>query len=742
MRRLVLGVLIFLAWSISRVTATPKSNGNNSALQHERANSLASENSIRQMATVQNPRSVTRNSQSIDESRPYIDVRAYGAKGDGKTDDTSAIANAINAACAEFSHPDIMFPVGTFQVSQSQSPSTSPIFEVPCGRLTFRGTGNASSLQFARGPMSVIRVSSGTNPNNAPVFDIRYPKSVAGVTFRDLEIDGYNEDLWIYSSTDNKLENVNLLVQHTRLPDNSALKLTNTFWFEWHGGECATAEVAGIYCVLMTGETRLATEDPLVGLVEFDNLQGIGGTFRYDQRVNTSGSGPGNMVFRDIRAWEVNYTPMLYITNSTGNPGSTALPTFTDVTFDNVTTSDTVRTPAVIQLNSAGTNLIGVIVDLSSAGNNGPAIQVDAGGVSNCSIRGGAINFASYSVTDNKGNPVGTCSTTNRAGFDYIYGTQGVGNGDTRLRSDIFTWGDSSGPALRATFAGNRYAGVALDPVLGLMLNTGNDFGFGASIAQNARGSVDIQFPTTYPPYSVTGRPTTGGSIAEGTYYATMYSATGFSGNCNSDESAPSTQSAVIMLRGVNNAIALSWTLPIMGVSNIQGYCIAISTIPNLHDGRWQPMQSMNTFVSGADTTSYTLIALPSNPGVNPVISTLVPVHRFTPTSLGVNTTKPSHNLDVTGDIKASTDVIVGAHLGSVVLNSDLDGTIIISSASSASHQFAKAFRVAPSCIITPTSDPASLGSWWVTTSRTAVTANVHISGTMNFDYHCIGNPD
>jgi hypothetical protein len=690
------------------------------------------------------PGNVGSGSQSTARPRLSINVTAYGAKGDGVTDDTIAIQSAVTAACGDGIggtnvHPEVDFPPGLYIVSQPQTPSTLPIFKIPCSHLTFRGLGTSSTLQFVRAPSVRIISKPGVSPNNAPVFDVRPPNAGQGFNLIDLDVAGYNKALWIYDAIETKLENVSLEVEDTRMADNSALEVTNSFWFEWHGGECVSAERAGKYCVLLTGDVPLTGEAPLVSLAEFDNLQGIGGTFHYDQRVNTCCSGPGNWVFSNIRAWEANHTPMLYITNSTGNPASAALPFITDVTFSNVTVSDSSGTTALVELNSSGTNLGGLIIDNSVGGNaGGPAVLVDAGTVFGCNIRGGA-NFSSAStMVDSNGNPVGGCTTSNWNGTDYVVRPQGVGNGDTRLRSDMFTAADASGTPLRGAFAGNRFAGVAIDPVLGLLLNDGTDFGYGASIAENARGSIDIQFPTLYPPTGVTGTPTTGGSIAVGTYYATMYSTVGTCGS----ESAPSIQSAAISLSGSNNAINFGWTLPITGLSTINGYCIAISTVPDLNNGLWSPQQFSYTFILGASTANYTMTALPSTVGADAVVSTLVPAHRFTPNSLGVNTISPAHNLDVVGDIHASTNMIVGGHLASGASNSDLDGTITINTGLSASHSFTTPFRIAPSCVVAPASDTTSVGAWWVTTNTTAVTVNVHTSGRITFNYHCTGNPN
>ncbi len=81
------------------------------------------------------------------------------------------------------------------------------------------------------------------------------------------------------------------------------------------------------------------------------------------------------------------------------------------------------------------------------------------------------------------------------------------------------------------------------------------------------------------------------------------------------------------------------------------------------------------------------------------------------------------------------------SHLTQTTANGDIAGTIALSSATSASHTFSKAFNSAPVCVLTPTSKPGSGQLWWVTATTTIVTANVGTAATISFNYHCVGNP-
>src|SRR5271155_4161724 len=70
--------------------------------------------------------------ESVGGPRPRVDVTAFGAKGDGVTDDTAAIQAAITAVCNSYPQANaggsIFFPPGLYVLSQPQLPSTAAVF--------------------------------------------------------------------------------------------------------------------------------------------------------------------------------------------------------------------------------------------------------------------------------------------------------------------------------------------------------------------------------------------------------------------------------------------------------------------------------------------------------------------------------------------------------------------------------------------------------------------------------------
>ena len=71
----------------------------------------------------------------------------------------------------------------------------------------------------------------------------------------------------------------------------------------------------------------------------------------------------------------------------------------------------------------------------------------------------------------------------------------------------------------------------------------------------------------------------------------------------------------------------------------------------------------------------------------------------------------------------------------------DYAGIITISGTSRAEASFTMPFQTVPICSLTPTSNPAAIGPYWVTATKSSVTANITRSGNISFDYICVGNP-
>lgn len=97
-----------------------------------------------------------------------------------------------------------------------------------------------------------------------------------------------------------------------------------------------------------------------------------------------------------------------------------------------------------------------------------------------------------------------------------------------------------------------------------------------------------------------------------------------------------------------------------------------------------------------------------------------------------------------TGNMSFNTSK--GQHFNAQAAASDMTGTVTITNpATTGALSFNVAYTNAPSCIITPTTNQLlTVISYWVTTSTTAVTANVQTTPTsaLTFNYVCHGNPN
>jgi len=106
--------------------------------------------------------------------RRTIDVTAYGAKGDGSTDDRVSITSAMSAACAAGA-TDLFFPPGVYIVSRNGSSAFS--IDMSCGDIAWTGIRDRS----------IIKQPTGMPDAAVPIIRVDAKKNV---TFSGLVLDG------------------------------------------------------------------------------------------------------------------------------------------------------------------------------------------------------------------------------------------------------------------------------------------------------------------------------------------------------------------------------------------------------------------------------------------------------------------------------------------------------------------------------------------------------------------------
>ena len=459
-------------------------------------------------------------------SRTYlIDVRTYGAEGDGRTDDTIAIQKAINLACLPEGSGEVYFPPGLYLVSQKQNPAaaTVPDLNIPssCSGLHFLG-GNKSNRrswpQFAQAPQAIIQAAPGPDPNGAPIFLLEQgaePGATQGgqqSKFENLAINGYNEAVWVLSAVNERFKNCALSVQTTGLPDNTALKVTDTFWFYFTDGSLQT-ESAAVPVAMFTGESYSFETSPSVGLVTFRDVITTGGQFFYDQRQSTANQ-PGNFIFDNVTMEQGGSgNAFFYIKCEVGSVCNLWGPLM--ALNDSVDDGN----PGAPFLEISGFNLLDVHL-VNAQTNAGHAIQVDsATHVYNCMISGG-VDSTRNAVTSS-GKTISGCTQTNADGGLDIIGPHSFQNNNDY--NTFFTAVDGneskfSGLPLRTAKAGDNNISVAVDPLMGLLSGPGDPIGgYDTSFARTGAQEQSLSLALADAPSSLVATSMSGGALQVGT---------------------------------------------------------------------------------------------------------------------------------------------------------------------------------------------------------------------------------
>lgn len=584
--------------------------------------------------------------------RPTIDVTCppYNAKGDSTTDDTAAISAAINAACSTTIHgvahvPMVIFPPGVYLIDQTQGASTTP--DLPsCPGLTLVGQGSSPLMQLSTPPGVEIHVVPGASPSAAPVF-FEANSGGAGMTFENLQIDGYNQGIWFDNVVGIRLLNTCIRVETTSQADNTPLKLTNVFDF-WMKGGCLIDIAPGggsingaLPVSIWTGETT-GGGSPNVYITRMEDVTLQGGPIKYIQRASST-SCSVDWVFRNILR-ESSTSDFIDLTTTGG-----LTMCFGTITIDHLQDADATGTNVAVINDSTNGSLHGVFINhagsSSGAGLLGKAIVMS--GTPSLQLLDdvfltGCNSSCATGVYDGSGNPLGPFTAQNTNGFDYIVNTSDA----ARLSTTPFEAGDAygRGPAARFTASGSKFSTVILDPAQGVGFSTGAMNGLTSSLFQNAQNTLDVQFSTTLPPTAVTASVASGGTLPNGTYYYFVSPGFGGSSCVGAVIGAPSLVSAPATTTTGNSQVNISWTLPPATSQTLTGFCVFRNTVPSTFG------TSMGVYVSGASSTSTTDTGSNfTSVGDGGLNNHLQAVHRFTANSLGVNTTNPQFSLDVNG---------------------------------------------------------------------------------------------
>ncbi len=286
-------------------------------------------------------------------------------------------------------------------------------------------------------------------------------------------------------------------------------------------------------------------------------------------------------------------------------------------------------------------------------------LQNGGGSVDYVQVQGCAIN-CSNRIRRHSGNLIGGVSITNG----------GLTFGSARKQSELCPgcvltrWVNTTlrqsqgGPAFRATAAGSHFSTIGDRSHDGIFVRRWRKLWLHrAAPAKHAEYFGRRIRPICPPPTGITATPTTGGTLAPGTYYYYVVSVGGSS--CDPTVNQASTMSLasnVAVVAAPNNAVTITWTPPPTSLVGIAHYCVIQTATsgggpyPFFPPGGFSFPAALVNFGTNTVTDTGWTGGGPNGPWqASPVARYLTNVHRFTQTSLGVNTLNPQFNLDVNG---------------------------------------------------------------------------------------------
>lgn len=438
--------------------------------------------------------------ETVAGPRPRVDVTAYGAKGDGSTDDTAAIQAAINLACTTNGGGGTVFlpaPTGSgYVVTQPQSPNNGPIFTIPAG-CTGAGQGlhilggsqnwEAGETGGYKAPQVRIHANCGASPGLGPVFLFNTNGSR---TLENLMIDGCNQAVQgngTSSPPNLKLLNVGLSIQTnsgqgictttTCTTDTVPLAVYNLIEFLWDGG--GANDNVGNASILVAEEN--GTSGNGSGLATFRNLflagTGAGGGVIADTRCSNGCSAAQNLHFEDIETEGQGSTPFLTVQAENGNPNSAGV-----YYLEHVGASDNNPGTPCVSLSGAAWYPDITLIDSQCSGTSSPAIVVQNGTILGCLIVGN--QSVGHSAVDTNGNIKSGCIWQTNSGIDYTSSIASLSSSKLKTNATVSSgfFGNTESCPIGMTKSGDSNRSLCIDPFFGWGFGPGGTSGSGYDV--------------------------------------------------------------------------------------------------------------------------------------------------------------------------------------------------------------------------------------------------------------------
>lgn len=361
----------------------------------------------------------------------HVNVKKWGAVGDGTTDDTSAITTAI--ADVNTNGGTLFFPAGTYKVTSTIDLSSYSLLSWEGGHL-----GPIGLISGVHPPCVVI---DGSSMSSGACVSSDRAGGTANYTIRNIVFKGKDQGFKLKDAGGSRFENCGFICTTTGADSCGLLQLNS---FVTNYDYCAFHSASNtLPAVRMRGDNTAINVNSSSGT--FRDCWFFTGGVQFEANVTPTNGGTG--IFHNCI---IENSTMALTTIVEG--GGVGAYTCTGFMLFNCQVADPIGTPPLVELNSAACQLLAPVIGSSTAGTYSRAIQVDAGRVTAAQVFGG------QHVTNSSGVPyIGTVGSyeARKANGQTWVGTS-ADLTETQLTGN-------AGPFLRMGRSGDTYARAGID---------------------------------------------------------------------------------------------------------------------------------------------------------------------------------------------------------------------------------------------------------------------------------------